>query len=402
MNPGRAIAAAVGARVVAMARTTATAMAVLTLAAGCGERQAPAFHETPPERLSEWGLVLVEGGRLMTNQRVLPYTLNTPLFSDYAQKLRTVWMPEGRAAGYRETGDWDFPVGTVLTKTFYYPVAAPGAVYAEPRESLFDGSGLPLDGARLVETRLLVKQADGWEAYPYVWNEAQTEATLRPVGAMLALRLVAGDGRERPFTYVVPDANQCGGCHRPDHTGKELRPLGPKTRHLNSVGAGGAAGAGGDQLAVWTEAGYLTGAPPAADAPRLARWDASDGGDVTARARAYLDVNCGHCHNPRGAADTSGLFLDIDTDDPRRLGRCKPPIAAGRGSGNRRYSIVPGDPDASILVYRMETGDPAAAMPELGRALVHEEGVALIREWIAGMRGECRTVLTRKRDEEAL
>ncbi|WP_405241717.1 SO2930 family diheme c-type cytochrome [Lentisalinibacter salinarum] len=388
MNPARAVAAGVA------ARATAMAMAVLALAAGCGERQAPVFHETPPERLSEWGLVLAEGGRLVTNERVLPYTLNTPLFSDYAQKLRTVWMPEGRSARYRETGDWDFPMGTVLTKTFYYPVAGPGVVYAEAGGHLFDGAALTLDAVRLVETRLLVKQADGWEAYPYVWNEAQTEATLRPVGAMLALRLVAADGRERPFTYVVPDANQCGGCHRPDHTSKELRPLGPKTRHLNSVGAdgaGGPGGPGGNQLAAWTEAGYLTGAPSGAEAPRLARWDASDGGDVAVRARAYLDVNCGHCHNPRGAADTSGLFLDIDTADPRRLGRCKPPVAAGRGSGNRRYSIVPGDPDASILVYRMETGDPAAAMPELGRALVHEEGVALIREWIAGMRGKCRT-----------
>jgi len=396
MNPARALAAG------GVARAAAMAMAVLALAAGCGERQAPVFHETPPERLSEWGLVRAEGGRLVTNERVLPYTLNTPLFSDYAQKLRTVWMPEGRAARYREAGDWEFPAGTVLTKTFYYPVAGPGAVYAEARGPLFDGAALRLEQVRLVETRLLVKQAGGWEAYPYVWNEAQTEATLRPVGDMLALSLVAGGGRERPFTYVVPDANQCGGCHRPDHTSKELRPLGPKTRHLNSAGADGAAAPGGDQLAAWTEAGYLTGAPPAAQAPRLARWDDPDGGDVAARARAYLDVNCGHCHNPRGAADTSGLFLDIDTADPRRLGRCKPPIAAGRGSGNRRYSIVPGDPDASILVYRMETGDPAAAMPELGRALVHEEGVALIREWIAAMRGECRTVLAGKRDEEAL
>ena len=396
MNPGRTPVAVVAAMAMAVA------VAMLVLAAGCGDRRAPAFHETPPERLSEWGLVLAEGGRLVPNDRVLPYTLNTPLFSDYAHKLRTVWMPEGRAARYRETGDWGFPVGTVLTKTFYYPVAGPGAVYAETRERLFDGSALRLEQVRLVETRLLVKQADGWEAYPYVWNEAQTEAMLRPVGDMLALHLVAGDGSERPFTYVVPDANQCGGCHRPDHTGKELRPLGPKTRHLNSVGADGAAVPGGDQLAAWTEAGYLAGAPSSAGAPRLARWDDSDGADVAARARAYLDVNCGHCHNPRGAADTSGLFLDIDTADPRRLGRCKPPIAAGRGSGNRRYSIVPGDPDASILVYRMETGDPAAAMPELGRALVHEEGVELIREWIAGMRGDCRTVLAGKRDEEAL
>jgi len=397
MNPGRARAAVAAA--MARAAAMAIALAMLLLAAGCGERRAPVFHETPPERLSEWGLVLAEGGRLVPNERVLPYTLNMPLFSDYAQKLRTVWMPEGRTARYRATGDWDFPVGTVLTKTFYYPVAGPDAVYAQAREPLFDGAALALERVRLVETRLLVNQADGWEAYPYVWNEAQTEATLRPVGDMLALRLVAADGRERPFTYVVPDANQCGGCHRPDHTSKELRPLGPKTRHLNAAGA---AAPGGDQLAAWTEAGYLAGAPPAAEAPRLARWDGSGGGDVAARARAYLDVNCGHCHNPRGAADTSGLFLDIDTADARRLGRCKPPVAAGRGSGNRRYSIVPGDPDASILVYRMQTGDPAAAMPELGRALVHEEGVALIREWIAGMPGECRTALAGQRDEEAL
>src|SRR6056297_2650279 len=266
MNPGRARAAVAAA--MARAAAMAIALAMLLLAAGCGERRAPVFHETPPERLSEWGLVLAEGGRLVPNERVLPYTLNMPLFSDYAQKLRTVWMPEGRTARYRATGDWDFPVGTVLTKTFYYPVAGPDAVYAQAREPLFDGAALALERVRLVETRLLVNQADGWEAYPYVWNEAQTEATLRPVGDMLALRLVAADGRERPFTYVVPDANQCGGCHRPDHTSKELRPLGPKTRHLNAAGA---AAPGGDQLAAWTEAGYLAGAPPAAEAPRLAR-----------------------------------------------------------------------------------------------------------------------------------
>lgn len=386
-----------------MSRVAALAVFVaLAFAAGCGERAAVAFHETPPERLSDWGLVLAEGDRLVLNERVLPYDLNTPLFSDYAQKLRTVWMPAGRAARYRETGDWEFPVGTVLTKTFYYPVAGTGEVRAETAEPLFDGTALALAGVRLIETRLLVKQAGGWEAYPYVWNEGQTEATLRRVGDLVPLRLAAAGSASRAFTYVVPDANQCAGCHRPDHGSRELRPLGPKTRHLNSVGAGRpAAPAAGDQLAAWTEAGYLEGAPPAADAPRLAAWDDPDDASVEERARAYLDVNCGHCHNPSGAADTSGLFLDIDTTDARRLGRCKPPIAAGSGSGNRRYSIVPGDPDASILVYRMETGDPAEAMPELGRALVHREGVALIREWIAGMRGECRLVLAGQGDEVA-
>jgi len=205
----------------------------LALLAGCGEKPAVTLHESPPERLSAWGLVLSEGDRLVLNERVLPYELNTPLFSDYAQKLRTVWMPRGRAARYRATGDWAFPVGTVLTKTFYYPVAGPGEVYAEAPRSLFDGAALTLDGVRLIETRLLVKQAGGWEAYPYVWNEAQTEATLRRVGDMVALRLAADGGAGRAFTYVVPDANQCAGCHRPDHSSRELRPLGPKTRHLN-------------------------------------------------------------------------------------------------------------------------------------------------------------------------
>ncbi len=384
-------------------RRTLAVLAALGLVAACSERPATVVHESAPERLSEWGLILAEGDRLVLNERVLPYDLNTALFSDYAQKLRTVWMPAGRAARYRETGDWEFPTGTVLTKTFYYPAAGPRAVRAEASGRLFDGTALDLAGVRLVETRLLVKQAGGWEAYPYVWNEAQTEAVLRRVGDLVPLTLVADDGTGQPFTYVVPDANQCAGCHRPDHGSRRLRPLGPTTRNLNAVGPDRpAATGGGDQLAAWTRAGYLTGAPPAAAAPRLPRWDDPEDAVLEARARAYLDVNCGHCHNPAGAADTSGLFLDIDTTEPRRLGRCKPPIAAGGGSGNRLYSIVPGDPDASILVYRMETSDPGEAMPELGRAVVHQEGVALVRAWIAGMRGDCRGVLAGQGDEKAL
>jgi uncharacterized repeat protein (TIGR03806 family) len=384
-------------------RRTLAVLAALVVVAACSDRPAVVLHDTAPERLSEWGLILAEGDRLVLNERVLPYDLNTALFSDYAQKLRTVWMPAGRAARYRETGDWEFPTGTVLTKTFYYPAAGPRAVRAEASGRLFDGTALDLAGVRLVETRLLVKQAGGWEAYPYVWNEAQTEAVLRRVGDLVPLTLVADDGTGQPFTYVIPDANQCAGCHRPDHGSRRLRPLGPKTRNLNAVGPDRpAATGGGDQLAAWTRAGYLTGAPPAAAAPRLPRWDDPEDAVLEARARAYLDVNCGHCHNPAGAADTSGLFLDIDTTEPRRLGRCKPPIAAGGGSGNRLYSIVPGDPEASILVYRMETSDPGEAMPELGRAVVHQEGVALVRAWIAGMRGDCRGMLAGQGDEKAL
>jgi hypothetical protein len=71
------------------------------------------------------------------------------------------------------------------------------------------------------------------------------------------------------------------------------------------------------------------------------------------------------------------------------MGRCKPPIAAGSGTGGHKFSIVPGDPDASILTYRLASTDPGSMMPELGRGLAHEEGVALIRAWIADMDGDC-------------
>ena len=73
----------------------------------------------------------------------------------------------------------------------------------------------------------------------------------------------------------------------------------------------------------------------------------------------------------------------------RHFGICKPPVAVGRGSGDRPYDIYPGRPELSILVYRMEHSDPAIAMPELGRGVVHAEGVAVIRDWIAAMNGDC-------------
>jgi hypothetical protein len=55
---------------------------------------------------------------------VLPYDLNTPLFTDYAHKLRTVWMPKGQSAVYNAENTFDFPVGTIISKTFYYPKGA--------------------------------------------------------------------------------------------------------------------------------------------------------------------------------------------------------------------------------------------------------------------------------------
>ena len=100
------------------------------------------------------------------------------------------------------------------------------------------------------------------------------------------------------------------------------------------------------------------------------------------RARAYLDINCGHCHIPGGSADTTGLYLNLTENSKEKLGIFKKPVAAGRASGNLRYSIVPGHADESILLYRMLSLDPGIMMPESGRALSDAEGILLIEKWI--------------------
>jgi hypothetical protein len=100
-------------------------------------------------------------------------------------------------------------------------------------------------------------------------------------------------------------------------------------------------------------------------------------------------MNCANCHNERGPARTSGLYLELAATDPTGLGICKPPVAAGGGSGGRAYSIVPGQPDQSIMLFRIESIEPEIKMPELGRNLVFSEGAALIRAWIAAMPGTC-------------
>ena len=124
-------------------------------------------------------------------------------------------------------------------------------------------------------------------------------------------------GARYTIDYVIPNTNQCKDCH---NRSKAVVPIGPKARNLNkdfSYAEGRA-----NQLAYWTRIGYLKGAPPPENAPREAVWDDPSTGAVDARARAYLDANCGHCHNPQGSANTSGLYLTALQADPMRLRGC--------------------------------------------------------------------------------
>ena len=369
------------------------AIAASFLLAACGPASQPVTlfsADAIPERLSDWGVVAASGNFLQLGDGVVPYELSTPLFTDYALKLRTVWIPEGQAAEYNATREFDFPVGTIISKTFHYERAADTDkaelrfIKAE-REVELDGENrLDLGRHTVLETRLLVHYDDGWKAFPYVWNRDQTEAWLEIAGDVMPVELT-GDDAAMKFAYVVPDANQCAGCHTPDHTAKALKPIGPRAWQLNREFeyASGSA----NQLDHWQALGLLSGVE--VEPPQGAIWASRADYSIDEQARAYLDINCAHCHNASGAADTSGLHLDIDAPYDRNLGICKPPVAVGRGSGDRPYDIFPGRPDLSIMLYRMQHTDPAIAMPELGRSTAHAEGVAMMEEWIKSLEGDC-------------
>lgn len=367
------------------------AVAALIALAACGRAAAPSapvFHaEGYPERLSDWNLMTASNGALRLNAKAIPYDLATPLFSDYALKLRTVTIPAGESASYDSSDEILLPVGSIISKTFYYPQVGAdwsGAVTYGRAPAAIDGV-MPLGGVRLIETRLLVRRAEGWVAIPYVWNEQQTDARLARTGAVKAITLHRPDGRLEKFSYLVPNQTQCAGCHAVNNTTRALQPIGLKARHLNKDSS---FNDGFNQLDWWVASGMLTGVPDGAAQPRNAAWT-DESASLDARARAYLDANCSHCHSDVGPADTSGLDLRPDTPMGPRYGRCKFTIAAGGGSGGRPYDIVPGAPEDSVFVYRMETTKPGHMMPELGRAVTHEEGVRLIADWIRSLDGYC-------------
>ena len=298
--------------------------------------------DTLPATLSEFRLLTGNQGET-PNQRVMPYSLTTPLFSDYANKWRYLYLPQDTKLTWNGEGLPEFPVGSVLVKSFGYP--------ADMRA--------PTENIRMVETRLLIHRKDGWVALPYVWREDGSDADLKRAGKRVTVNWVHSDGKPRSVDYAVPNTNQCKGCH--DVSG-ELVPIGPKARNLS---------------------GEPFGTMPSVT--RLPVWNDAATGSLGARANAYLDANCAHCHNPKGPASNSGLNLNWEEQSVVAKGVGKRPVAAGRASGGFDFDIAAGHPDQSIMIYRLKSLDPGIAMPELGRGSVHDEGVALLEEWIKAM-----------------
>ena len=303
------------------------------------------LSDETPANLSAFGF-FADGPGQQPGKGVVPYRLNTPLWSDGAEKLRFVYVPARQQAKARAPGDngglLDLPVGSALVKTF-----------------AFGENG----GRRLIETRLLLHRKSGWVALPYLWNAEQTEARLALAGARVPVTTPAGVA----ISYRVPNKNQCKECHG---LAGAVVPIGPKARNMSH-----------EWLAAMVASGRLDRMPDGADTVPL--WEKRAAVSASAAARGYLEVNCAHCHRPQASASNSGLDLRWEQQDRTALGIMKRPVAAGRGAGSLLFDVVPGKPDESILAHRMASTEGGVAMPELGKDSLDHDGIAAVRRWIS-------------------
>ena len=323
---------------------------------------------TAPGTLAEWCQVSLQNGEVALKPGLLPYDLTTPLFSDTTVKRRTMWLPPGTSATYATDDVFAFPDGTVFTKSFGFR----------------DDARKPNPVIRWIETRVEWKVAGQWYALSYTWDVAGTQALANPAGDTRDISFIDESGATVLAHYLVPSQTQCGQCHQQN----AYVTLGTRARYLNK--SFDYPSGTENQLTHLTRLGWLTGAPAdPANAPRLPVASDPASGTVEERARAYLDANCGFCHNPLGNARSTGLVLWASETDSHKYGVCKTPVAAGGGSGGLQYDLVPGDPDHSIIPYRMNSNVPAVAMPQIGRSVVDHAGLQLVRDWISGLTGSC-------------
>lgn len=226
------------------------------------------LSNAPPKYLSEFGF-FQDMQNQMPSEEVHPYSLVNPLFSDYTDKLRFVYVPEGQKLTYVEDKVFQFPVGSTLIKTFAY-LNTQGEM-----------------DAQLLETRLLINTSEGWKAISYVWNQDQTDAKRAVAGATIPTTFINSVGAKVDVRYRAPNQNQCKECHQVNQV---MTPIGPKARNMNkSVGY-----TSGDmnQLLYWAAQGWIESKLNV----DLMQGYENESVSIDERARAYLDINCGHCH----------------------------------------------------------------------------------------------------------
>ncbi len=363
----------------------------------CGDKDDPAVYIPIPEqispvvlnvtqvpypKLSDYKFFLGDLKNLEPAYKVVPYKPTSELFSDYSHKKRFIWMPKGSSASY--AGDdnvMNFPVGTVMIKNFYYNNVMPGNV------------------TQIIETRLLIKVAEattvgsvqdsGWKLYDYVWNPEQTEAYLDVEGNGIFVPITFSEsGVERSITYKIPAATECFTCHKLNPTttdgGEIVLPIGPKPQNLSSnyTYADGVK----NQLDYWKSAGYIDASvPPPSQIDAVVDYkDTSK--PLELRARSYMDINCAHCHRTGGHCDYVAIRFNFSNKNLNTVGLCMPPSALVE---NGPYVINGGDAEHSEIIQRMNTVEESLRMPIIGRTVIHDEGVQLMRDWINSIQQTC-------------
>jgi uncharacterized repeat protein (TIGR03806 family) len=319
-----------------------------------------------PERVSNAPVLLSETHvftdlqALTPSPSLIPYEVNVPLWSDGAHKQRFVSLPEGSVAQFQRDGAWTFPEGTVFVKHFELPL--------DERE--------PDTRVRL-ETRLLVVGAKG-EVYglSYKWRPDQTEADLLFESEVEERSIVNGDGEEETFRYFYPGPTDCFECH----TQAAGRILGVRTAQLNGEQRYAGAVLPKNQLTAWADLLDVT-LPTPESLPRLAPLhDETESAEV--RVRSYWDANCSMCHRGESGikAEWDGRFstplFDQGVIDEKPV----------NSSADDRRIVVAGEPELSELYLRDATTEPNRRMPPLGRSRVDRDYVAMLAEWIRGLR----------------
>ncbi|MFD1017564.1 fibronectin type III domain-containing protein [Winogradskyella rapida] len=295
---------------------------------------APVIPEFKPQ-LSELNLFLGPLNSLSISPQAIPYELSTPLFTDYAHKQRLIALPAGTTMAFNGDGLPIFPDQTVIAKTFFYNN---------------DERDLSL-GQHIIETRILIKSNGTWQTGNYIWNEEQTDATLDSEGSTLPVSWIDMEGTPQTANYKIPSNTDCFTCHANANT---VKPIGPKLRSLNfDIN-------GTNQLEQWISNQQLSGVSSSASVRSLPKWDDSSV-SLEERARAYMDINCAHCHIPGGhCEDLSTLNLAYET-----------PLEDS--------DIVE---QAFLIDYRMSFYLDGISMPLIGTSMQHTEGVDLIQSYL--------------------
>ena len=298
---------------------------------------------------------------------VLPFAPASALFTNYAKKKRFIWMPKNTTATFATSDQsFDFPVGTVLIKSFYYENVQPS------------------NSTMLIETRLLVKKENGFQAYVYVWNDAQSEAILdgEQQGVFKSITWLE-KGREKSVDYKIPSQTECVTCHKTNGNASSagLSPISTKPQNLNFTFQ--YENTAENQLIKWKSMGFLGNDIPTSINSTV-NWEDNNQA-LESRARSYIDANCAHCHQQNGYCDYTPQRFNFSTTNVNTFGICLPTTNQQYG----KYIFQPGNADKSAAINRMNSNLGSVKMPIIGRNIIHAEGVQLLTDYINSLQKNC-------------